>query len=111
MLTSAQFSLISAGVIFSIDTETGFPDSVLITAAWGLGETVVQGRVRPDEFWVHKPTLRQGYRPIVRREIAEKALKLLVQGDRNWSGQSTLFEAVRQRRHDARDLVDGRCGA
>jgi pyruvate,water dikinase len=67
----------SAGVIFTLDTESGFRDVVLVTGAWGLGETVVQGRVRPDEFWVHKPTLRAGYRPIVRREIADKGQKLV----------------------------------
>ncbi|HET9041322.1 MAG TPA: phosphoenolpyruvate synthase [Gemmatimonadales bacterium] len=67
----------SAGVIFTLDTESGFRDVVLITGAWGLGETVVKGRVRPDEFWVHKPTLREGHRPILRREIAEKAVKLV----------------------------------
>jgi pyruvate,water dikinase len=69
--------LASAGVIFTLDTESGFRDVVLITGAWGLGETVVQGRVRPDEFWVHKPTLRQGHRSIIRREISDKALKLV----------------------------------
>jgi len=67
----------SAGVIFTLDTETGFRDVVLITGAWGLGETVVQGRVNPDEFWVHKPTLAAGFRPIVRRERGEKALELV----------------------------------
>ncbi|HEX3304089.1 MAG TPA: phosphoenolpyruvate synthase, partial [Thermomicrobiales bacterium] len=67
----------SAGVIFTLDTESGFRDVVLITGSWGLGETVVQGRVRPDEFWVHKPTLRQGHRSIVRREISEKSVKLV----------------------------------
>ena len=67
----------SAGVIFTLDTESGFRDVVLVTGAWGLGETVVQGRVRPDEFWVHKPTLRNGHRSIIRREIAEKAVKLV----------------------------------
>ncbi|HEX6433343.1 MAG TPA: phosphoenolpyruvate synthase [Gemmatimonadales bacterium] len=67
----------AAGVIFTLDTESGFRDVVLITGSWGLGETVVQGRVRPDEFWVHKPTLRQGHRSIIRREIAEKTIKLV----------------------------------
>jgi len=67
----------AAGVIFTLDTESGFRDVVLITGSWGLGETVVQGRVRPDEFWVHKPTLRQGHRSIVRREISEKSVKLV----------------------------------
>jgi pyruvate,water dikinase len=69
--------LASAGVIFTLDTETGFRDVVLITGAWGLGETVVQGRVNPDEFWVHKPTLAAGFRPIVRRERGEKAVELV----------------------------------
>lgn len=67
----------SAGVIFTLDTETGFPNVVLVTGAWGLAETVVQGRVRPDEFWVHKATLAAGYRPLIRREIADKRLKLV----------------------------------
>src|SRR5690606_35790982 len=55
--------LASAGVMFSIDTETGFRDAVLITGAYGLGESVVQGTVNPDEFYVFKPTLREGFRP------------------------------------------------
>lgn len=67
----------AAGVIFTLDTETGFRDVVLITGTWGLGETIVQGRVNPDEFWVHKPTARDGFRSIIRRERGEKALKLI----------------------------------
>lgn len=66
-----------AGVIFTLDTESGFRDVVLVTGAWGLGETVVQGSVNPDEFWVHKPTLRQGFRPIIRRERGEKAIRMV----------------------------------
>ncbi len=66
-----------AGVIFTLDTETGFRDVVLVTGAWGLGETVVQGSVNPDEIWVHKPTLRQGFRPIIRRERGEKAIRMV----------------------------------
>ncbi|MGE3527542.1 MAG: phosphoenolpyruvate synthase, partial [Gemmatimonadales bacterium] len=69
--------LASAGVIFTLDTETGFRDVVLITGAWGLAETVVQGRVRPDEFWVHKPTLRAGFRPVLRREPGDKRTRLV----------------------------------
>jgi pyruvate,water dikinase len=69
--------LASAGVIFTLDTESGFRDVVLLTASWGLGETVVQGRVNPDEYWVHKPTLDLGFAPIVRRERGNKALKLV----------------------------------
>jgi len=67
----------SAGVIFTLDTESGFRDVVVVTGAWGLGETVVQGRVNPDEFWVHKPTLAAGHRAIVRRERGEKDIRLV----------------------------------
>jgi pyruvate,water dikinase len=67
----------SAGVIFTLDTESGCRDVVLITGAWGLGETVVQGRVRPDEFWVHKPTLAKGFRSLFRREAGDKSVKLI----------------------------------
>jgi pyruvate,water dikinase len=80
----------SAGVIFTLDTETGFRDVVLVTGAWGLGETVVQGAVNPDEYWVHKPTLRSGHRPIVRREIGEKAIKLVYDDRSNQRAVKTL---------------------
>jgi len=72
--------LACAGVIFTLDTESGLRELVLVTGAWGLGESVVQGRVDPDEFWIHKETLRQGYRPIVRRELGDKRIRL-VYGD------------------------------
>ncbi|ABB31012.1 phosphoenolpyruvate synthase [Geobacter metallireducens RCH3] len=67
----------SSGVIFTLDTETGFRDTVLVTGAWGLGENVVQGAVNPDEFTVFKPPLRQGFRPIVRRKLGEKKIKMI----------------------------------
>jgi pyruvate,water dikinase len=67
----------SAGVIFTLDTESGFRDVVLITGAWGIAESLVQGRVAPDEFWVHKPTLRAGFRSILRRDCGTKAVKLV----------------------------------
>ena len=70
----------AAGVIFTLDTESGFRNVVLVTGSWGLGEMVVQGRVNPDEFWVHKPSLAAGFRAIVRRELGEKGTKL-VYGD------------------------------
>ncbi len=69
--------LASAGVIFTLDTETGFRDVVMVTGAWGIAESVVQGRVRPDEFLVHKPTLEAGYRSLIRREIADKKVKVV----------------------------------
>ena len=70
----------ASGVAFTIDTESGFEDVVFITAAWGLGELVVQGQVNPDEFYVHKPNLEAGRPPILRRERGSKAQKM-VYGD------------------------------
>jgi pyruvate,water dikinase len=69
--------LASSGVMFSIDTETGFRNAVLINAAYGLGENVVQGTVNPDEFYVFKPTLLQGHRPIIKRTLGNKEFKLV----------------------------------
>jgi pyruvate,water dikinase len=68
--------LASAGVMFSLDTETGFRDVVLISAAYGLGESVVQGTVNADEYYVHKPTLLEGYRPVLQKTIGSKEFKL-----------------------------------
>ncbi len=67
----------SSGVIFTLDTETGFRDVVLITSAYGLGENVVQGRVAPDEFYVFKPTLRDGYRPLIGKRLGTKELRMV----------------------------------
>lgn len=67
----------SSGVIFTIDTETGFRDIVFLTSIWGLGENIVQGRVAPDEYYVHKPTLREGYRPIIWKKCGAKEFKLV----------------------------------
>ena len=69
--------LAASGVMFSIDTETGFPDAVLIEAAYGLGENVVQGAVNPDEYYVFKPTLRKNYRPILQKILGSKEYKLI----------------------------------
>ncbi len=69
--------LASSGVMFSIDTESGFKDAVFITAAYGLGENIVQGNVSPDEFYVHKPTFEQGYRAVLRKYIGDKSLKMI----------------------------------
>ncbi len=71
----------SSGVMFSLDTETGFKDVVFITAAYGLGENVVQGAVEPDEFYVHKPTFEQGYRCILKRHLGEKKIKMVYAKD------------------------------
>ena len=66
----------AAGVMFTIDTESGFEDVVFITSSYGLGETVVQGAVNPDEFYVHKPMLRAGHRAVIRRNLGSKLLQM-----------------------------------
>ena len=66
----------AAGVMFTIDTESGFEDVVFITSSYGLGETVVQGAVNPDEFYVHKPMLRAGKRAVIRRNLGSKLLQM-----------------------------------
>ena len=77
----------TAGVMFTLDTESGFRDVVFITGAYGLGETVVQGAVNPDEFYVHKPTLEAGRPAILRRNLGSKAIKM-VYGDEAKAGKS-----------------------
>jgi len=72
----------SAGVMFTLDTESGFEDVVFITSSYGLGETVVQGAVNPDEFYVFKPTLRAGHYPVISRRIGSKLIKMEFDGER-----------------------------
>jgi len=67
----------AAGVLFTLDTETGFRDAVFITSSYGLGETVVQGAVNPDEFYVYKPALAAGKHPILRKNLGSKAIKMV----------------------------------
>ena len=69
--------LACSGVMFSIDTESGFENAVFITAAWGLGENVVQGAVNPDEYYVFKPTLNQGFRPVISKEVGSKEMRMI----------------------------------
>jgi len=69
--------LASSGVMFSIDTESGFKNAALITAAYGLGENVVQGAVNPDEYLVFKPTLKEGFRPILEKRLGNKRIKMV----------------------------------
>ncbi|MBI5782777.1 MAG: phosphoenolpyruvate synthase, partial [Gammaproteobacteria bacterium] len=71
----------TSGVMFTLDTETGFRDVVFINAAYGLGENVVQGAVNPDEFYVFKPTLMAGKRPILKRRLGSKAIKMIYAED------------------------------
>ncbi|WP_200762246.1 phosphoenolpyruvate synthase [Nitrosophilus alvini] len=67
----------SSGVMFSIDTETGFKEAVFINAAYGLGENVVQGTIDPDSFYVHKPTFKKGFRAVLKRRLGSKELKMV----------------------------------
>jgi pyruvate,water dikinase len=67
----------ASGVMFTLDTDSGFRDVVFITASWGLGETVVQGAVNPDEFYLYKPALRAGKHPVLRRNLGSKAVKMV----------------------------------
>ncbi len=93
----------AAGVLFTLDTETGFPDVVLINSSYGLGESVVKGRVDPDEFLVFKPTLKQGKRPILRRAVGAKQEKLVYA---TRGGRSTRTVPVPAEDRDRLSLTD-----
>ena len=77
VMKMVRSDLASSGVMFSLDTESGFRDVVFLTGAWGLGENVVQGAVDPDEFYVHKPTFEAGSRAVLRRMLGDKAVKMV----------------------------------
>jgi len=83
----------ASGVMFTIDTESGFKDVVFVTASYGLGETVVQGAVNPDEFYVHKPTLAKGKPAVIRRNLGSKLIKMVF-ADRKEAGKSTRTTEV-----------------
>ena len=82
----------SSGVMFTIDTESGFEDVVFITSSYGLGEMVVQGAVNPDEFYVHKPTLDNGKPAIVRRNLGSKLTKMIYSEDQDHGKQVTIVD-------------------
>ena len=77
VMKMVRSDLASAGVMFTLDTESGFRDVVFVTGSYGLGENVVQGAVDPDEFYVHKPTYAEGYRGVLRRSMGDKAVKMV----------------------------------
>lgn len=77
IMKMVRSDLASSGVMFTLDTESGFTDVVFITGAYGLGENVVQGAVDPDEFYVHKPTYEAGHRAVLRRLVGDKAVKMV----------------------------------
>ncbi|MBX2847462.1 MAG: phosphoenolpyruvate synthase [Acidiferrobacterales bacterium] len=90
----------AAGVMFTLDTESGFDDVVFVTSSYGLGETVVQGSVNPDEFYVHKPTLAAGRPAVVRRTLGSKLIKMIYSNDTT-AGKSvdTIEVDVAERTH------------
>jgi pyruvate,water dikinase len=89
--------LACSGVMFTLDTESGFRDAVVINGAWGLGEAIVQGMATPDEWVVFKPTLRQGARPIVSRRLGTKEIKMVYGLDEKGTREVAVVEAQRQR--------------
>ncbi|MDD5039703.1 MAG: phosphoenolpyruvate synthase [Patescibacteria group bacterium] len=87
----------ASGVMFTIDTESGHKDMVLINGSYGLGENVVQGAVSPDEFYIHKPTLRKGFRPIVSKTMGTKRIKMIYAGGAHPTKNIPTPEADRKR--------------
>ena len=85
----------AAGVLFTLDTESGFRDAVFVTASYGLGETVVQGAVNPDEFYVHKPMLAAGKKAVVRRNLGSKMIKMTFSTEKV-AGKSVVTEDVEE---------------
>ncbi len=80
-----------SGVMFSIDPETGFKDTVFINAAYGLGENIVQGSIAPDSFYVHKPTFKKGYRTVLKRRLGDKVLKMVFTDEINKENITTQY--------------------
>ena len=95
--------LASSGVMFSIDTESGFRDAVFITGAYGLGENVVQGAVNPDEWYVFKPTLKQGFKPVIMKKTGGKAIKMIYTTDAKQPTKNVVVPDEDRRRLVLRD--------
>ncbi|WP_417707660.1 phosphoenolpyruvate synthase [Rheinheimera aquimaris] len=89
--------LASSGVMFSIDTESGFEDVVFITSSYGLGEMVVQGAVNPDEFYVHKPTLAAGRPAVVKRNLGSKKVEMVYSGEQGHGKQVKVVDIAAER--------------
>lgn len=89
--------LASSGVMFSIDTESGFEDVVFITSSYGLGEMVVQGAVNPDEFYVHKPTLAAGRPAVVKRNLGSKKVEMVYSGEQGHGKQVKIVDIAPER--------------
>ncbi|MFH1367150.1 MAG: phosphoenolpyruvate synthase [Patescibacteria group bacterium] len=93
----------ASGVIFTIDTETGFDKVVLVSGIWGLGENIVQGNVNPDQWYVFKPTLKENYKPIIFRSCGTKALKMIYTGERGKPTKNVPVEEINRRKYVIND--------
>jgi pyruvate,water dikinase len=89
----------AAGVMFTLDTESGFRDAVFVTSSYGLGETVVQGAVNPDEFYVHKPMLAAGKHAVIRRNLGSKLIKMVFTGEKAAGKSVTTVDVAESDRH------------
>lgn len=99
VMKMVRSDLASSGVMFSLDTESGFNDVVFITGSYGLGENVVQGAVDPDEFYVHKPTFEQGYRSVLKRSMGAKKIKMVYNEGRTRESTRNIATFVHERNH------------
>ncbi|MBL6987408.1 MAG: phosphoenolpyruvate synthase, partial [Methylobacter sp.] len=97
IMKMVRSDLDASGVMFSLDTESGFTDVVFITGAYGLGENVVQGAVDPDEFYVHKPTFEQGHRAVLRRNLGAKKIKMVYNDGRTRESTRNISTSAEQR--------------
>jgi pyruvate,water dikinase len=89
----------SSGVVFTLDTESGFRDVVFITAVYGLGENIVQGTVDPDEFYVHKPTFRRGHRAVLSRSLGRKQMRMVYARGHRGTKNISVPKSARERLH------------
>ncbi|MBS3084722.1 phosphoenolpyruvate synthase [Candidatus Pacearchaeota archaeon] len=95
--------LASSGIMFSLDTESGFKDVVYITSIYGLGENIVQGAVNPDEFYVHKPTLKKGFRPIISKKSGNKKIKMIYSKDKKNPTKNVSVSPENQKKFSIND--------
>ncbi|MFH0898410.1 MAG: phosphoenolpyruvate synthase [bacterium] len=95
--------LASAGVIFTLDTESGFKDVIFITSSYGLGENVVKGSVNPDEFYVHKPTLEKGFAPLLKKRIGAKNKKMVYTNDARTPTENVSVSRTERKRFSLTD--------
>ncbi len=100
----------ASGVMFTLDTESGFRDVVFVTASYGLGETVVQGAVNPDEFYVHKPTFEAGRPAVLRRNLGSKAIKMVYAPDGGNDGKSVQTVKVEEEDRNRFCITDAEVG-